>query len=114
MCTRARLNLGSLSSEHACFQFGLNPLSICLFRVSAGRWPTPASPPTQMTQPRKSPGDSQTVHPEGLRYLRSVARRNFQTLTNQTGIVEILSRKVGEKTQALKTDSKHLPTKIEN
>ena len=122
-----------VSSEHA--SFAVSPLSLCLFRGlrtivqqllldcqsfslchnkdnfykgSAGRLPMPASPPMQMIQPKKNLGDSQTDHPEGLRYLRSVAKRNApQNLNKPTGLVEIQSKEIG-KCPGSKTDSKHV------
>ena len=90
-----------------CQSFSLchNKDSFC--KVSAGLLPTPASPPIQMTQPKKNLGDSQTDHREGLRYLRSVAKRNAKTLKNQLDLGEIRSNNNWE-TSGFKTDRKNV------
>ena len=60
----------------------------------------------QMIQPIKNLGDSQTDHPEGLRYLRSVAKKNAKTLENQLDLLKS-NQNIGI-CLGSKTDSKHV------
>ena len=90
-----------------CQSFSLcyNKNSFC--KVKTGLLPTPARPPIQMTQPKKNLGDSPTDHREGLRYLRSVAKRNAKVLKNQLDLGEIQSKNSWAKSGS-KTDRKHV------
>ena len=60
-----------------------------------------ACKPTNTDDSKKNLGDSQTDHREGLRHLRSVAKRNAKTLKNQLDLGEIQSKNSWE-TPALK------------
>ena len=105
-----RLPFQTSSNKSSTTAIGLSKLPChskdSSYKASAGGLPTPASPPMQMIQPKKNLGDSQTDHPEGLRCLRSVAKRNAKTLKSQLDLLK--SNQKNGKCPGSKTDSKHV------
>ena len=61
-----------------------------------------------MTQPKKNLGDSQTDHQEGLKNLRSVAKKNAKTLNNQQDLGEIQSKNSWESPALKLTESTYV------